>query len=85
MKISQISVPYETLHAVYRYFSLENTKGRNRPVTSSVNGIRCLPLFSPENPTTENRRVTRPFSSLFSELELRQYETVDQSAGDFAF
>ena len=82
MKIGQISVPYETLHAVYRYFSLENTKGRNRPVTSSVNSTCCLP---PENPTTENRRVTRPFSSLFSELEPRQYETVDQSAGDFAF
>ena len=41
--------------------------------------------FSTENPTTENRRVRRPVSRLFSELELRQYETVDQSAGDFAF
>ena len=81
MKIGQISVPYETLHAAYRYFSLENTKGKNRPVTSSVHAV----LFSPENPTTENRRVTGPFSSLFSELEPRQYETVDQSAGDFAF
>ena len=42
-------------------------------------------LFSPENPETENCWVTRPFSRLFSELEPRQYETVDQSAGDFAF
>ena len=48
--------------------------------------VASLPLcFPPENPTTENRRVTRPFSRLFSELEPRQYETVNQSAGDFTF
>ena len=29
--------------------------------------------------------ITRPFSRLFSELEPRQYENVDQSTGDFAF
>ena len=34
-------------------------------------------MFSPENLTTENRRVRRLFSHLFSELEPRQYETVE--------
>ena len=38
-------------------------------------------MFSPEDPTTENRGVTRPFSCLFSELEPRQYETVVNQLG----
>ena len=45
MKIGQISVPYETLHAVYCYFSLENSKGRSRPVTSSVKATFHLTIF----------------------------------------
>ena len=64
MKMDLISVPYKTLHVVYLYFFLENTKSRNRPVTSIGKWYTLSSaMFSPENPTTENRRVTRPFST----------------------
>ena len=80
MKIGQINVPYETLHAVYCYFCRENTKGRNRLITSSI--TLSTTVFSPEKPTTENRWV---ISRFLSELGPRQYETIVNQLGSSHF
>ena len=78
MIIGQVSVSYETLHAVYKYFSQKNT-------ISALMVHAVYRYVFPKEPDNWKSSGSKTVFPPFSELEPHQYEAVHQSAGNFAF